>query len=173
MFFGFVFLSINFIPTGLAADFSSTNFGVKNPVIEELGGFATSTSYRLWGTIPYISPRTSTSTSFILSPGFLNFPEVATTTTTTTTPTGGGGGSRPKIPPGLCLKADFNQDGWIDFVDFSILLYYYDKTGDVIARYDLSEDGDVDLVDISIFMYYWDGGRIKCIAAPPLSLIHI
>jgi len=40
-----------------AVDFSSSNFTVKNPSIEELGGFATSTSFQLWGSIPFISPR--------------------------------------------------------------------------------------------------------------------
>ena len=157
------------MPVAYAVDFSSTNFEVKNPVIEELSGFATSTSFQLWGTIPYISPRISTSTSFVLSPGFLNFPSSAVTTTTTPTSTpedeGSGGGSM--MPPGLCRKADFNQDGWIDFVDFSILLYYYDKTGEVIRPYDLNGDMDINIVDISIFMYYWNGGRIRCIDAPP------
>lgn len=163
-----------FIGTVEAVDFSSSNFTVKNPSIEELGGFATSTSFQLWGSIPFISPRQTTSTSFILSPGFLSFPTgtVATSAPPIIPPPGNGGGSggppkpRPPMPPGLCLKVDFNQDGWIDFVDFSILLYYFDKQGNLINRFDLNNDNVVDLIDISIFMYYWDGGRIKCTAAP-------
>ena len=159
-----------------AVDFSSSNFTVKNPSIEELGGFATSTSFQLWGSIPFISPRQTTSTSFILSPGFLSFPTgtVATTTPPPVIPPSGGGGGggggalkpRPPMPPGLCLKVDFNQDSWIDFVDFSILLYYFDKEGDLISRFDLNADATVDLIDISIFMYYWNGDRIKCTEAP-------
>jgi len=66
----------------------------------------------------------------------------------------------------MCVKVDFNVDGYIDFVDFSILLYYFDKRGPVLVRYDLNEDQLVDLVDISIFMYYWNGDRIKCTEAP-------
>lgn len=150
----------------LATDYSSTNFSVSNPVIEELGGISTSTSFRLLGSIPFIEPRRSTSTSYINIPGFPAFPG---TTTTTTTPGGGGGGGggglpqepkpKPQPQPGdpIFKRVDFNRDGFVNFIDFSILLYYFDKQGSIIVPFDLNDDGAVDMIDISIFMYYWDG----------------
>jgi len=54
----------------------------------------------------------------------------------------------------LCFGADFNKDGKVDLVDFSILLYWWN-------RYDLcvdqNQDGIVNLEDFSILMYYWTG----------------
>jgi hypothetical protein len=155
--------------SSLATDYTSTNFKVKDPVVEELGGYATSSNFGLLGSIPYISPRRTTSTTFINQPGFLGFPAATTTTTSTTPspPTGGGGGGiyyppsyKPKdIPniPKLKKTVDFNHDGFVNFIDFSILLYYFDKTGDSIWATDLNDDLVVDLTDVSIFMYYWDG----------------
>lgn len=152
-----------------ATDYSSTNFKVNNPVIEELGGFSTSTSFQLIGTIPYISSGRSTSTSYGNNPGFLGYSGAATSTATssTSTPPGafGGGGApppgpgKPKPKPDEKIKktVDFNHDGRVDFIDFSILLYYFDKQGSVIIPFDLNDDDIVDVVDISIFMYYWDG----------------
>lgn len=54
----------------LADDFSSSNFTVKDPVMEGLGSYSTSTSFQIQGTIPYISTSVSSSTSFSNSPGF-------------------------------------------------------------------------------------------------------
>ena len=63
-----------------------------------------------------------------------------------------------KPEPGFIpSKADINNDGVVDLVDLSILLYYYNKTADVQTRYDFNEDGKVDLIDISILLYYWTG----------------
>lgn len=157
------------VSIALATDYSSTNFKVSNPVIEELGGFATSTHFQLIGSMPYIEPLRATSTNFKNIPGFLGYP--GSTTLASATPvkasfTGGSGGATP--PPGpakpkptpteeIRNRVDFNHDGRVDFIDFSILLYYFDKTGARIAPFDLNSDGVVDVVDISIFMYYWDG----------------
>ncbi len=147
-----------------ATDYSSTNFKVNNPVIEELGGYSTSSNFRLWSNVPYITPSRATSTSYSSIPGFLGY----TGTTTVTTSGGGGGGggggvapdpSKPKPIIGNTLRksVDFNHDGRVDFIDFSILLYYFDKHGSQIQPFDLNDDGVVDVFDISIFMYYWDG----------------
>lgn len=148
-----------------ATDYSSTNFKVNNPVIEELGGFGTSTSFKLWGSIPYISPVRTTSTSYGNNPGFLGFPGPSPTPTPSPSPSPGGGPflggyqgiPKPEITEEIRLRVDFNRDGKVDFIDFSILLYYFDKTGARIIPFDLNDDGAVDMVDISIFMYYWDG----------------
>ena len=56
-----------------ATDSSSTNFTVKDPVIEELGGFSSSTNFQVRGSIPYISPTRGTSTNFAIKPGFLAY----------------------------------------------------------------------------------------------------
>ena len=152
-----------------ATDFSSTNFKVKNPTIEELGGFSTSTHFQLIGSIPYIEQRQSSSTSFGNSPGFPTFgaPSSTASSSTSTPPAafGGGGGTPPPAPPKpkptptpeVRKRVDFNHDGRVDFIDFSILLYYFDKHGSTIVPFDLNSDGVVDVVDVSIFMYYWDG----------------
>lgn len=55
-------------------------------------------------------------------------------------------------PPITC---DFNNDGFCNIVDLSILLYWYGKTGPQIARYDLNSDKKIDLKDISILFYHW------------------
>ncbi len=51
--------------------------------------------------------------------------------------------------------ADFNNDGRIDILDLSILLYYLDLGGYGHTVYDLNDDGAVDFSDISILFYYW------------------
>jgi len=51
-------------------------------------------------------------------------------------------------------KADFNDDGKINLVDFSIFLMWWEKTN---SQYDLNQDGTVDLADLSIFLCYWTG----------------
>lgn len=170
----FILAFIGTVSVALATDYTSTNFKVQDPVIEELGGYSTSSSFGLWGLIPYISPRNSSATNFTLLPGFLNFPgAVASSSPTSTTPSGGGGGGapiappsepRPPIPAEVCQYVDFNHDGWVDFIDFSIMLYYFDKEGSVIGTYDLNSDGALDLIDISIFMYYWNGEQVPCAA---------
>lgn len=59
----------------------------------------------------------------------------------------------PKICP---VKADFNNDCAVNLVDFSILIYWFDKPN-VPSNIDLSQDGKADLVDFSIMAYYWTG----------------
>jgi hypothetical protein len=152
-----------------ALNYSSTNFKVENPVIEELGGYSTSTSFRLIGSIPFIEPRRSTSTSYINIPAFPAFPGATTTTSTGGGGGGGGGGGsafnpqpgtpkpKPKPTEEIFKRVDFNRDGFVNFIDFSILLYYFDKMGSIITPFDLNNDTAVDMIDISIFMYYWDG----------------
>jgi hypothetical protein len=50
--------------------------------------------------------------------------------------------------------ADFNNDGRIDLIDFSILLYWW---GEVNENIDLNGNGIVDLADFSIMLYWWTG----------------
>lgn len=80
------------------------------------------------------------------------------------TPSGGGGGTIAAIPflkPGELIRilklADFNGDGKINMIDFSILLFYFDKPISIASRYDLNSDGIIDIIDISILLFYWTG----------------
>lgn len=52
-------------------------------------------------------------------------------------------------------KADINEDGKVNLVDFSILLFNWGIPKNLGA--DLNNDGEIDLVDFSIMMYYWTG----------------
>ncbi len=74
---------------------------------------------------------------------------------------GGGGGGITPTPtptpaPAVCSGADFNKDGIVNSVDFSILLYFW-KTQPPFknACVDINKDGKVDSVDFSIMLYRW------------------
>lgn len=54
-------------------------------------------------------------------------------------------------------QVDFSGDCWVDIVDLSILLYYYEQTGPTVSRFDLNDNNAVDFPDISIMMFYWTG----------------
>ena len=54
------------------------------------------------------------------------------------------------------LKGDLNNDGRVNLVDFSILIYWFDRP-DVPVRVDLNGDGKSGFVDFSIMAYYWTG----------------
>jgi hypothetical protein len=55
-----------------------------------------------------------------------------------------------------CTSEDYNCDGRVSLVDFSILSYYYKRT-DVPKDIDLNSDGKITLIDFSILAYYWTG----------------
>ena len=59
------------------------------------------------------------------------------------------------IVPAPAISCDFNSDQLCNFVDLSILLYWFGKTGPEIAFYDLNLDGRISFVDISILLYRW------------------
>ena len=61
-----------------------------------------------------------------------------------------------KKPPKECRIADVNCDGHVNLVDFSIVAFWYKKTG-IPAKVDLNHDGKVTIVDFSIMAYYWTG----------------
>jgi hypothetical protein len=57
--------------------------------------------------------------------------------------------------PRTCGRiADYNCDGLVNIVDFSVLIYWFDKTS-VPPSIDLTDDGRVDLRDFSVMAYYW------------------
>jgi hypothetical protein len=71
--------------TARATDFSSTNFIIRDPILEiGGGGEMTSSNFRLLGSISQIGVGTSTASSFNVSAGFLYFPTVTKPTVTAT-----------------------------------------------------------------------------------------
>ncbi|MES2216455.1 MAG: dockerin type I repeat-containing protein [Patescibacteria group bacterium] len=58
--------------------------------------------------------------------------------------------------PKSSSRTDFNGNGKVNLVDFSILLYWYKKSSPPAAQ-DLNHDSKVDLVDFSILAYEWTG----------------
>ena len=52
------------------------------------------------------------------------------------------------------LTADLNFDGFVNLIDFSILLFHW-NTADSLA--DINQDGIVSLPDFSIMLFYWTG----------------
>ena len=57
----------------------------------------------------------------------------------------------------LCHGADLNNDGSVDIIDFSILLYFWDQKNPQNQCADINFDGVVDIFDFSIMMYWWNG----------------
>ena len=52
------------------------------------------------------------------------------------------------------LTADLNFDGFVNLIDFSILLFHW-NTANTLA--DINKDGNVSLPDFSIMLFYWTG----------------
>lgn len=63
------------------------------------------------------------------------------------------------LPKGalVCQGADLNFDGKINIIDFSILLYFWERTSPINPCADINFDGIVNIVDFSIMMYQWTG----------------
>ena len=58
----------------------------------------------------------------------------------------------------LLNVADFNEDYWVDFYDFSVLTRAWRaESGDPdwVDRYDIYQDGIIDLLDLLIFSENW------------------
>ncbi|MEZ4210654.1 MAG: hypothetical protein R3B38_03030 [Patescibacteria group bacterium] len=53
-------------------------------------------------------------------------------------------------------KADVDDDGKVDLIDLSKMIFWYKKPSP-LPQFDLNKDGVVDLIDISILIYYWTG----------------
>ena len=75
-------------------------------------------------------------------------------------PSGGGGGGGTAIVSETTTTthqtADFNQDGKVNSVDFSILLFFWKTRPPFSNPYvDINKDGQVNSVDFSILLYQW------------------
>lgn len=53
-------------------------------------------------------------------------------------------------------KCDLNNDARVNILDYSIMAYWYKRTGFPV-RVDLNTDGKINLVDFSILAYCWTG----------------
>ena len=59
--------------------------------------------------------------------------------------------------PTVCpFGGDLNNDCFVNLIDFSILIFWFDRP-DVPSQVDLNGDGKADLVDFSIMAYHWTG----------------
>jgi hypothetical protein len=66
----------------------------------------------------------------------------------------------PTIEPTQCtgkLDADINCDGFVDLIDFSIMLYYWNQTNPANDRADINNDTLVNEADFSILLFFWTG----------------
>jgi hypothetical protein len=54
-------------------------------------------------------------------------------------------------------RSDLNKDGKVNIIDFSMLLYYWNKKPPTTSRADINKDGIVDIIDLSIMLYDWTG----------------
>lgn len=63
-------------------------------------------------------------------------------------------GNKTVSPKGKCGIGDLNCDGKVNLVDFSIMLYWWEKPSDTA---DLNLNNTVDLPDFSIMLYHWSG----------------
>ena len=147
-----------------ADDYSSSSFIVRDPVITIEGGRSTSGSFEYFSSSGQVITGENTSASFISRAGFLYFPAETAAVASPPASTGGVGGGgiayaplpiTPEQKKQIIASCDFNKDEKCDISDFSILLYYFGKTGPQIMPYDLNQDGRIDLVDLSILLYYW------------------
>ncbi len=59
-------------------------------------------------------------------------------------------------PAAKVSRGDLNKDSRVNIVDFSIMAFWYKKTGFPISL-DLNNDQKIDLKDFSILAYYWTG----------------
>ncbi|OGJ08633.1 hypothetical protein A3I95_02700 [Candidatus Nomurabacteria bacterium RIFCSPLOWO2_02_FULL_44_12] len=150
-----IFFILGTVNTVSARDLTSASFIVRDPVIGAGGGYATSGSFRMFQSLDPVLIGVNASTSFLGHFGFLYFQDDVAPAPVPTPAGGGGGGDSVSVT--RCGRiADFNCDGRVNLLDFSILLYYTDKSGTVIVPYDLSANGRIDLMDISIMFYHWD-----------------
>ncbi|MDP3900934.1 MAG: hypothetical protein Q8Q38_01140 [bacterium] len=60
------------------------------------------------------------------------------------------------VPPGvaLCRNGDLNGDGRVNLVDFSIMLFWWQRANSCA---DQNGDGIVNITDFSILLYWWTG----------------
>lgn len=61
------------------------------------------------------------------------------------------------IAKACSAHGDINNDGKVNITDFSILMYFWNKTNPANPCADVNNDSKVDLKDFSILLYWWTG----------------
>lgn len=64
--------------------------------------------------------------------------------------------SPPPPPSPYATCVDYNRDGRVNLIDFSILLYWFNKINPP-REIDCNGDNRIDIKDFSILMYFWTG----------------
>lgn len=54
-------------------------------------------------------------------------------------------------------RSDLNNDGSVNIIDFSMLLYYWYQKPPATSKADINKSGLVDVTDLSIMLYDWTG----------------
>jgi hypothetical protein len=63
-------------------------------------------------------------------------------------------GQKADVP----LAPDLNRDGFVNLIDFSIMLFWWQTSGgDSDPPADINQDGNVSLTDFSILLFNWTG----------------
>ena len=104
--------------------------------------------------------------SYLLPTSSLDFGDYYVQATSKSTSFNQSGLSKPALfkvgtsvisgPPTISPCGDFNRDKRVNLIDFSILIYWFDKENPV-AAVDCNKDNRVNIVDFSILMYNWTG----------------
>lgn len=64
----------------------------------------------------------------------------------------------PFLPKKACNKnGDINDDGKVNIVDFSIMLFFWQQHNPKNPCADINQDGIVNLIDFSIMLFWWTG----------------
>jgi hypothetical protein len=66
------------------------------------------------------------------------------------------GGAIPPPPGQLATCVDYNNDRRVNLIDFSILLFWFEKNNPP-RSIDCNSDNKIDIKDFSILMYFWTG----------------
>ncbi len=169
------------VEASFAATFNSNGFIIKDPVMNS-GGFSSSNTFRLFGSVGQPFTGVSDSAGFNVKAGFLYFSDAITVTPTPTptptpSPQPGGGGPILDIFNFLiglitpCKRSDLNCDGAVDIYDVGILFYWWDKPlaqpnfasaiASILGSGKPSPDGNsdkaVDIFDLSILLSDYTG----------------
>lgn len=57
--------------------------------------------------------------------------------------------------PPILQVVDFNNDGKVNILDLSILLYFFNNLSSTPNIYDLNKDGKIGFPDVSVLFFYW------------------
>lgn len=171
-----------FLRVAMATDFSSTNFTVKDPVLNS-GNFSSSNTFRVFSTIGQPAIGISTSDNRQLKAGFLYFPEPSAAAPSeeaapAAAAVSGGGPVHPLyrrlfdllVRP--CSQGDLNCDGRINLEDISILFYWWGKPiqkptfASLLTNIiglgrpspDMNKDQRIDIFDLSVLLSKWTNG---------------